>query len=88
MHRFATNVLAATSKFNITKSVYKNSILLKNGLRCASTQTAIEKYFPPRVDFPSRHLGPRDQDIVTMLDLLGYKVKCRQLQCFFISISH
>lgn len=33
-----------------------------------------DNLFPERVDFPNRHIGPRDQDVVTMLDLLGYKV--------------
>lgn len=71
MHRFAAKVLEKTSN-NITKSVYRNSIF-HNGVRCSSNQNVVEKLFPPRVDFPSRHLGPRDHDIVTMLDLLGYK---------------
>ncbi|KAG5866285.1 hypothetical protein JTB14_034972 [Gonioctena quinquepunctata] len=29
--------------------------------------------FPSKDDFPSRHIGPRDSDIITMLDTLGYK---------------
>lgn len=30
--------------------------------------------FPPKDDFPSRHIGPRERDIVSMLDTLGFKV--------------
>ncbi|XP_026485782.1 glycine dehydrogenase (decarboxylating), mitochondrial [Vanessa tameamea] len=41
---------------------------------CVATQSSkSDNLFPERVDFPSRHIGPRDQDVVTMLDLLGYK---------------
>ncbi|KAJ8979508.1 hypothetical protein NQ317_015686 [Molorchus minor] len=29
--------------------------------------------FPRKDDFPSRHIGPRDGDIITMLDTLGFK---------------
>ncbi|KAI8428930.1 hypothetical protein MSG28_007549 [Choristoneura fumiferana] len=44
------------------------------GTRCLTTQDAkADNLFPERVDFPSRHIGPRGQDVVTMLDLLGYK---------------
>lgn len=44
-----------------------------SNFRYASTTTS-DTLFPETVDFPSRHIGPRDQDVVTMLDLLGYKV--------------
>lgn len=30
--------------------------------------------FPHKDDFPSRHIGPRESDIITMLDTLGFKV--------------
>lgn len=33
----------------------------------------VTEYFPNKVDFPSRHIGPRKTDVVEMLDLLGYK---------------
>ncbi|KAF5279233.1 hypothetical protein FQR65_LT03481 [Abscondita terminalis] len=32
-----------------------------------------EPLFPHKDEFPSRHIGPRDRDIITMLDLLGFK---------------
>ncbi|CAK1553692.1 unnamed protein product [Leptosia nina] len=42
--------------------------------RCLTNKSLKDdQLFPERVDFPSRHIGPRDQDVVTMLDLLGYK---------------
>lgn len=51
---------------------------LWRGARYLTTQDAkADNLFPERVDFPSRHIGPRGQDVVTMLDLLGYKV------CYF-----
>lgn len=43
-------------------------------LRCFSAARPDEPLFPKKEDFPNRHIGPRDRDIVTMLDLLGYKV--------------
>lgn len=56
---------------NLTKCVSRELKFL----RYVTTQnTRSESLFPERVDFPSRHIGPRDQDIVTMLDSLGYKV--------------
>lgn len=55
------------------KTYLENKIL--SACRHVTTQsTRSDTLFPDRVDFPSRHIGPRDQDIVTMLDLLGYKV--------------
>lgn len=30
--------------------------------------------FPPKDDFPGRHIGPRESDIISMLDTLGFKV--------------
>lgn len=32
-----------------------------------------DELFPHRDEFPSRHIGPRDNDIITMLETLGYK---------------
>lgn len=29
--------------------------------------------FPHKDEFPSRHIGPRDSDVITMLDTLGFK---------------
>lgn len=40
-------------------------------LRCTSTQNNI---FTIKSDFPARHIGPRKTDVVSMLDLLGFKV--------------
>lgn len=40
-------------------------------IRCLAT---VKDIFPNKVDFPSRHIGPRKTDVVEMLDLLGYKV--------------
>ncbi|XP_072940362.1 glycine dehydrogenase (decarboxylating), mitochondrial [Epargyreus clarus] len=49
-------------------------VVWRNTKRCVTTQSSkADNLFPGRVDFPSRHIGPRDQDIVTMLDSLGYK---------------
>lgn len=31
--------------------------------------------FPAKDEFPSRHIGPRDRDIIAMLDLVGFRVR-------------
>ncbi|GLV44459.1 uncharacterized protein CBL_10263 [Carabus blaptoides fortunei] len=38
-----------------------------------ATDSAKIVLFPVKDEFPERHIGPRDQDIITMLDLLGFK---------------
>lgn len=40
----------------------------------SSTTRPDDPLFPPKDEFPSRHIGPRDRDIITMLDTLGFKV--------------
>lgn len=48
----------------------------KISFRCLSgTPRPDEPLFPHKDEFPSRHIGPRDRDIITMLDLLGFKVR-------------
>lgn len=42
-------------------------------MKCLSTGQN-ESLFPQKDEFPSRHIGPRDTDIITMLDTLGFKV--------------
>lgn len=69
------SLVNSKSLLTLAKCVSKESNCLK-GSRCLMSQTSkSESLFPERVDFPSRHIGPRDQDIVTMLDSLGYKVR-------------
>ncbi|XP_075170541.1 glycine dehydrogenase (decarboxylating), mitochondrial [Haematobia irritans] len=42
--------------------------------RCLATTTNVDGVlFPTKSDFPSRHIGPRKTDVVSMLDTLGYK---------------
>lgn len=47
------------------------SLRFAQSIRCLAT---VKDIFPNKVDFPSRHIGPRKTDVVEMLDLLGYKV--------------
>lgn len=39
-------------------------------VRCLAT---VKELFPHKSSFPARHIGPRKTDVVSMLDLLGYK---------------
>lgn len=77
MFRFLKRGLVSKTTFNaIEKHLQLEGKSLKNSFRCATTQSSKSDHlFPERADFPSRHIGPRDQDVVTMLDLLGYKVR-------------
>lgn len=40
------------------------------GFRCLAT---VKELFPHKSSFPARHIGPRKTDVVSMLDLLGFK---------------
>lgn len=37
--------------------------------------TTVKDLFPEKSEFPTRHIGPRKTDVVSMLDLLGFKVR-------------
>ena len=34
----------------------------------------VKEVFQNKSEFPTRHIGPRKTDVVSMLDLLGFKV--------------
>lgn len=52
------------------KQLFKVSSLIT---RCLATTSVGDVLFPTKSDFPSRHIGPRKTDVVSMLDTLGYK---------------
>lgn len=76
MYRFLKRGFVPKTTFNtLEKHLIQDGKSLKSGIRCVVTQIPkSDSLFPKLEDFPSRHIGPRDHDIVTMLDLLGYKV--------------
>lgn len=42
----------------------------------------VNEIFQNKSEFPTRHIGPRKTDVVSMLDLLGFKVievNCKRL---------
>lgn len=47
---------------------------IKNLRFFSAVPPANRPLFPNKDEFPSRHIGPRDSDIITMLDTLGFKV--------------
>lgn len=49
----------------------QRSTIYVNGVRCMTT---VKELFPEKSEFPTRHIGPRKTDVVSMLDLLGFKV--------------
>lgn len=73
MYRFIKRGLVPRNAFDCLQKDFQGGKLWKNGVRCITQSSKSDNLFPERVDFPSRHIGPRDQDVVTMLDLLGYK---------------
>lgn len=73
---------ALSLKTNLNSIINKN--VYKQGLRSAST---INEIFPHKSEFPTRHIGPRKTDVVSMLELLGLKViitKC----IFFLLVGY
>lgn len=74
MYRFIKRGLVPKTAFASLQKDFSNEKLWRNGVRCITQSTKSDSLFPERADFPGRHIGPRDQDVVTMLDLLGYKV--------------
>lgn len=47
--------------------------------RCLVTA---QELFPQKTNFASRHIGPRKTDVVSMLDLVGFKVRdCEIRRC-------
>lgn len=58
-----------------TRNALSSATLTKFSVRCLATTTSVDGVlFPTKSDFPSRHIGPRKTDVVSMLDTLGYKV--------------
>lgn len=51
-----------------TRSNYQ---VLQTSVRAFAT---VKEVFPNKSEFPARHIGPRKTDVVSMLDLLGFKV--------------
>lgn len=43
-------------------------------IRFVSASSVEDQLLLRRDEFPSRHIGPRDDDIISMLDTLGFKV--------------
>ena len=54
--------------------------LFVNQARYLPTTPVGDVLFPTKSDFPSRHIGPRKTDVVSMLDTLGYKVNIPKIQ--------
>lgn len=70
MHRLVNRNIVSKRSIDKFRDILKQRV--KVNVR--SVASGSDALFPSKVDFPSRHIGPRDHDVVTMLDLLGYKV--------------
>lgn len=73
---------------NITQGILK-SIVRDQVTRCLATTSVGDVLFPTKSDFPSRHIGPRKTDVVSMLDTLGYKVNWKKIRvACTINVTH
>ncbi|XP_017483776.1 PREDICTED: glycine dehydrogenase (decarboxylating), mitochondrial-like [Rhagoletis zephyria] len=70
LSRVSTRQLVALTHTTI-KSWQAPRVLMQT--RCLATVPVGEVLFPSKSDFPSRHIGPRKTDVVSMLDTLGFK---------------
>lgn len=48
--------------------------LPKLDLKSVRMLATVKDIFPNKSEFPTRHIGPRKTDVVSMLNLLGFKV--------------
>ena len=78
MFRFANNksILFKNNNLNLSAQILlkkSNTVLLNNLIKCllSSKNNTILKN---KHDFASRHIGPRNNDIASMLDSLGFRV--------------
>ncbi|KAL7012453.1 hypothetical protein ACKWTF_014862 [Chironomus riparius] len=60
---------------NLTRLIQKSSILSTNQRILISVRSlaSAQDIFQHKSKFPTRHIGPRKTDVVSMLDLLGFK---------------
>lgn len=65
------------TRITLSKAVKKSYLPLTNTIfvRDNATDSARTVLFPVKDEFPDRHIGPKDHDVIIMLDLLGYKVR-------------
>lgn len=61
----AKNLIAQLGKARTCYQVQRASV------RAFAT---VKEVFENKSEFPTRHIGPRKTDVVSMLDLLGFKV--------------
>lgn len=68
MQRSIKNNFIAYTK--ACKSLKQGTNFMWHNVRCLAT---VKELFPHKSSFPARHIGPRKTDVVSMLDLLGFK---------------
>lgn len=65
---------------NLLRNLQKINSIKKgiqwNSLRSLAT---VNEIFQNKSEFPTRHIGPRKTDVVSMLDLIGFKVRSELL---------
>lgn len=51
-------------------------------IQCTSIRAlaTVKEIFQNKSEFPTRHIGPRKTDVVSMLDLLGFKVALSRIR--------
>lgn len=75
MHKITLHNLRITSNIqNLVKSYKALRFQKLANSNAVFSQYSTESAFPTKVDFPARHIGPREHDIKEMLNFLGFKV--------------
>lgn len=79
---FSNRLILQIGKY---KNVLDKRKVLADSARALAT---VREIFPNNSEFPTRHIGPRKTDVVTMLDTLGFKVIWWILFNHFLPIKH
>lgn len=75
MNRALLQTYNSFTRSRLSTALKKGYLPLTNTVfvRANATDSAKTVLFPVKDEFPDRHIGPKDHDVITMLDLLGYK---------------
>lgn len=61
----------------------KSRYIFSTQMQSVRAFATVKDIFQNKSEFPTRHIGPRKTDVVSMLDLLGFKVDCRKYSRIF-----
>jgi hypothetical protein len=59
---------------SFAKSLLKYNSIRRIQWKSVRSLATVNEVFQNKSEFPARHIGPRKTDVVSMLDLIGFKV--------------